>query len=198
MKLSDVNMANPMTRNVIILVAIIFVMFAVSLFARFALAADIAAEQNAPVLLTTTCIINGQLFADNASIRIIAVEDNSTFLNTTYMAPIGKGVFSYNQTFNVSGNYLTEERCYYAGNVTAEGSDNITVGAGWLPLGLIVLACVALVAWGVVRGHKKQIFGFLSSFSFILYVIIYSENIYMSVLFLLLGVGVFYLSVKKD
>jgi hypothetical protein len=161
------------------------------LLSSVVLADDLTLRKDQEVLLTTTCIFNGQLVADHATITITRIDDNQTIRDNVSMSQIGPGVFAYNISFSSVGNYLSVENCYFSENITGQGSDNISVTDGWLPIILLLGAVAVLILGGVMRGFRRTSW-FIAAVLFMLFVFTSITNIYIVLVLLFVVLLLFY------
>lgn len=153
----------------------------------FALAGDIATQRGEMVVFTTACIINGQLAADSATLRLVDIADNSTLLAATNMTMVTPGIFVLNYTFARNGNYLSLQDCFFPGNVTAQGSDDVSVTEPWTSF-LLPFVGVVLLFFGT----RRKTLMFFAGVCFLLAIIIAQPGVLFSLILFLVGIGCFF------
>lgn len=146
---------------------------------------------NEPILLTTTCLYNGVLSGENASVRIVN-SAGDVILNDSLMTMYNPGVFKYNWTAPVIGQYTAVQTCYYAGGATSNGTDDIEVSSSWWEF--VLLGLTALL---VIVGYKKPNFMVLGGLTLILWTILFNRNILITVFMLLFGLVLIYTGWKR-
>jgi len=150
-------------------------------------AGDIATHRGEMVVFTTACIINGQLIADYATLRLVDIADNSTLLPATNMTMVTPGVFVLNYTFVRNGNYLSLQDCLFPGNVTAQGSDDVSVTEPWTTFFLLLVGVVLLVF-----GTRRKMLMFFAGVCFLLTIIVAQPGVLFSLILFFVGVGCFF------
>lgn len=148
------------------------------------LAESIVAHRGESVVLTTDCIINGQLVANYATVALINVDDNTTLLNATNMTQASPGIFVLNYTFGVDGNFLARQDCYFPLNVTAQGSDDVAVSE---PLMTFILPGLGILF--LFLGTRKKLFTFFAGVCFILTIIITRPDFIISLILFFVTIG---------
>lgn len=141
--------------------------------------------------LTTTCLLNGVLAADNASF-FIKTANGTIFQNATDMTPVTPGVFKSGVVFNQVGQYVAVQTCNYPGGVSANGTDDITVDDLTFQIIVLVLALTFTII-----GIRKS--GFLAggAFFFIIWAVFYNKNIYIGIVLLLFSITLLYRAWSK-
>lgn len=166
-------------------------LFLVLLAVPTVLADQVNGHRGEPFILTTTCLHNGLMDAENATFRIINVDTNETITNETGMTFLSPGYYYLNQTFQEVGNYLAIEKCYYPGGQTAEGTDDITVSRGTLEWVLPILAALCLFF-----GWKRRPLVFLAAILLLFTAITFWGNLFIVGPVLLVTVALFYRALK--
>lgn len=125
--------------------------------------------------------------ADAATVTIFNVDDNSTLLPATNMTAVSPGIFVLNYSFPSVGNFVALQNCYFPLNITAQGSDDVTVTE---PLATFILPAIGIVL--LIFGGRRKTFMFFAGVVFLLPIIIVHTSVILTLIFFFLGVGCFF------